>query len=182
MLHLFSSTKGDVSVIKTSCAHSVTLKRINKTHLFMHFHIVIWTRELLWKYLSCLSKLLLHELWPKQLRERFIIVTKLYIFLLKKPDNYLRRSYIYIQLVIQCYTICILDVHIHRRVNLVPSPPCMCGTEDQTTEYIWQICPSYQHLREQIWSDGTSLHQELYGKKEELERTIGFIQQTGLSV
>ena len=26
--------------------------------------------------MSCLSKLLLHELWPKQLRERFIIVAK----------------------------------------------------------------------------------------------------------
>ena len=35
-------------------------------------------------------------------------------------------------------------------------PPCMCGTEDQTTEHIRKICPSYQHLIEQIWSDGTS--------------------------
>ena len=74
---LFTSRKGVVSLIKTSCAHSVTLKRINKTHLFMHFHIVIWTRELLWKYPSCLSKLLLHELWPKQFQERFITVPKL---------------------------------------------------------------------------------------------------------
>ena len=89
-LRLFTSTKGVVSVIKTSCAHSVTLKRFNKTpHSFLHFHIVIWTRKLLWKYMSCLSKLLLHELWPKQLRERFIIVAKLYIFLLKKQDNIL---------------------------------------------------------------------------------------------
>ena len=54
-LRLFTRTKGVVSVIKTSCAHSVTLKRINKTHLFLHFHIVIWTRKLLWKYMSCLS-------------------------------------------------------------------------------------------------------------------------------
>ena len=62
--------------------------------------------------MSCLSKLLLHEPWAKQLLERFIIVAKMYIFLLKKQDNYLRRSYISIQLVnvIQCYTICILDV------------------------------------------------------------------------
>ena len=57
-LRLFTGTKGIVSVIKTSCAHSVTLKRINKTHLFMHFHIVVWTKELLCKYPSCLSKLL----------------------------------------------------------------------------------------------------------------------------
>ena len=32
----------------------------------------------------------------------------------------------------------------------------MYGTEDQTTEHIRQICPSNQHLIEQIWSDGTS--------------------------
>ena len=35
-----------------------------------------------------------------------------------------------------------LDSHMHRRVNLVPSPPCTCGTEDQTTEHILKICPS----------------------------------------
>ena len=112
LLRIITSTKGVVSVIKTSCAHSVTLKRISKTpHSFMHFHIVIWTRELLWKYRSCLSKLLSQELWPKQLRERLIIVAKMYIFLLKKKqDNSLRRSYISIQIVIQCHTMCILDV------------------------------------------------------------------------
>ena len=62
-----------------------------------------------------------------------------------------------------------LNSHMHRKINLVPSPLCTCGTEDQTTEHILQICPEYQHLRQQIWSDGTSLRQKLYGKKEELE-------------
>ena len=75
-----------------------------------------------------------------------------------------------------------LNSHMHRRMNLVPSPLCTCGTEDQTTEHILQKCPAYQHLRQQTWSDGTSLHQKLYGKKEELERTVGFIQQAGVSV
>ena len=79
-----------------------------------------------------------------------------------------------------------LNSHMHRRMNLVTSPLCTCGTEDQITEHILQRYLSYQHLREQIWSDGTSLHQKLYGstngKKEELERTVGFIQQAGLSV
>ena len=49
-----------------------------------------------------------------------------------------------------------LNTHMNRMVNLVPSPPCTCGTEDQTTEHIRQICPAYLHLIEQIWSDGTS--------------------------
>ena len=65
-----------------------------------------------------------------------------------------------------------LNSHMHRSVNLVPSPPYTFGTEDQTTEHIRKICPLFQHLREHIWSDRTSLHQKLYGKKEELERTI----------
>ena len=68
LLRLFTSTKGVVSVIKTSYAHSVTLKRINKTpHSFMHFYIVIWTRELLWKYPNCLSKLFSQELCENDL-------------------------------------------------------------------------------------------------------------------
>ena len=75
-----------------------------------------------------------------------------------------------------------LNSHMHRNINLVPSPLCTCGTEDQTTEYILQRCPAYQHLRQKIWSDRTSLHQKLYGKYEELERTVGFIYQAGLSV
>ena len=75
-----------------------------------------------------------------------------------------------------------LNSHMHRSMNIVSSPLCTCGTEDQTTEHILQRCPSYQQLREQIWSDGTSLHQKLYGKKEKLEMTVGFIQQAGLSV
>ena len=37
--------------------------------------------------MSCLSKLLLHELWPKQLRERFIIVAKLYIFFVEEAGQ-----------------------------------------------------------------------------------------------
>ena len=74
-----------------------------------------------------------------------------------------------------------LNSHMHRRMNLLPSL-CTCGTEDQAREHILQICPSHQHLREHIWSDGTPLHQKLYGKEEEQERTVGFIQQAGLSV
>ena len=66
-----------------------------------------------------------------------------------------------------------LNSHMHRKMNLVPSPLCTCGTEDQTTEHILQRCPAYQHLRQQTWLDGTSLHQKLYGKKDVLERTFG---------
>ena len=58
-----------------------------------------------------------------------------------------------------------LNSHMHRKMNLVTSLLCTCGTEDQTTEHILQRCPAYEHLRQQILSDGTSLHQKLYEKK-----------------
>ena len=68
-----------------------------------------------------------------------------------------------------------INSHMHRKMNLVPSPRCTCGTGDQTTEHILQRCPAYQHLRQQILSDGTSLHQKLYGKREVLEGTESFL-------
>ena len=65
-----------------------------------------------------------------------------------------------------------LNSHMHRKMNLVPSPLCTRVTDDLTTEHILQRCPACQHLRQQ----------KLYGKKEKLERTVGFIQQADLSV
>ena len=43
-----------------------------------------------------------------------------------------------------------LNSHMHRNINLVPSPLCTCGTEDQTTENIRPRFPAYQHLRQQL--------------------------------
>ena len=95
----------------------------------------------------------------------------------KIPDDYhtLDRAG-QVTLIRQCTVHNRLNSHMHRKMNLVPSPLFTCGTEDQPTEQILQRCPAYQHLRQQKWSDGTSLHQKLYGKKEELGRTVGFIQ------
>ena len=41
-----------------------------------------------------------------------------------------------------------LNSHMHIKMNLVPSPLCTCGTEDQTTEHILLRCPAYQYLRQ----------------------------------
>ena len=110
---LFTNTKGVVSVIKTSCAHSVTLKRINKTHLFVHFHIVIWTRKLLWKYMRCLSKLLLHELCYGQNNcENDLNYNRckdVHLFV-EEAGQLLEEVLLIHPTIIQRYTICILDV------------------------------------------------------------------------
>ena len=66
--------------------------------------------------------------------------------------------------------------------KLVQSLLCICHTGDQTADHILQDCPAFTNLRTQIWPDGISLHQQLYGTSENLKRTVGFIQQTGLSV
>ena len=36
-----------------------------------------------------------------------------------------------------------LNSHMHRNKNLVPSPLCTCGTNDQTTLHILQRWPVY---------------------------------------
>ena len=57
-----------------------------------------------------------------------------------------------------------------------------CHTGDQTADHILPDCPTFTNPRTQIWPDGISLHQQLHGTTEDLRRTVGFIQQTGLSV
>ena len=75
-----------------------------------------------------------------------------------------------------------LNSHMHKTMKLVQSPLCTCQTENQTADHILQDCPTFTNLRTQIWPDGISLHQQLHGTTEDLRRTVGFIQQTGLSV
>ena len=48
--------------------------------------------------------------------------------------------------------------------------------------HILQRCPLPQTARTNVWPTAVQLHTELYGSKEELEKTATFILQTGLSV
>ena len=75
-----------------------------------------------------------------------------------------------------------LNSHMYKTMKLVQSPLCTCRTGDQIADHILQDCPTFTNLRTQIWPDGISLHQQLHGTTEDLRRTVGFIQQTGLSV
>ena len=68
-----------------------------------------------------------------------------------------------------------LNAHIHRTLNIVPSPTCPCGEEDQTTEHILQRCNRHQPERIAQWLSGTPLHQKLYGGLEDLKKTTNFI-------
>ena len=79
-----------------------------------------------------------------------------------------------------------LNSHMHRKMNLVPSPLCTCGTEDQNT-YNQHV----QHTnitREQIWSDGTSAVWEEISTREKSclhsagSRFISVIKRTRRSI
>ena len=70
-----------------------------------------------------------------------------------------------------------LNSHMHRKLKLAPSPTCPCGREEQTTEHVLQRCPLYKATREDVWPVSTSLTTQLYGCKQELEKTTSFISR-----
>ena len=75
-----------------------------------------------------------------------------------------------------------LNAHMHRKLNIVPSPTCPCGEEDQTTEHVLQICNRHQPERIAQWPSANPLHQKLYGGLEDLKKTTNFITAAGLVV
>ena len=86
------------------------------------------------------------EKLPITLKQKKTIMKN--IFRAKKiPDDYhtLNRAG-QVTLICLCTGPNRLNSRMHRKMNLVPSPLCTCGTEDQTTEHILQRCPAYQHL------------------------------------
>jgi hypothetical protein len=75
-----------------------------------------------------------------------------------------------------------LNHHMKTKLQLVPSPLCLCGFDNQMTEHILQACPKYSALREVIWSEETALQTKLFRPRLALERTARFAKQTGLDI
>ena len=75
-----------------------------------------------------------------------------------------------------------LNTHMHRKLNIVPSPTFPCGEEDQTTEHVLQRCNRHEPERIARWPSATPLHQKLYGGLEDLKKTTNFITAAGLVV
>ena len=61
-----------------------------------------------------------------------------------------------------------LDSHMHGKLKLAPSPTCLYGQEDQTTEHALQRRPLHKATREDVWPISTSPTTKLYGCKQEL--------------
>ena len=75
-----------------------------------------------------------------------------------------------------------LNAHMFKKMKLAPSPICNCGLEDQMAEHILQKCPLLQTGRTNVWPTAVQLHAKLNGSREELEKTVTFTLQTGLSL
>ena len=56
-----------------------------------------------------------------------------------------------------------LNSHRHDKLKLAPSPACLCGQTDQTTEHVLQRCPLCKVTREDVWPVSTPLTTKLYG-------------------
>nr|KAG5697608.1 hypothetical protein BaRGS_001033 [Batillaria attramentaria] len=69
---------------------------------------------------------------------------------------------------------CRLLSHLNR-IRIAHTDECPCGTGPQTPEHILQHCPTYQALRRQTWPEGAELREQLWGSRQDLEKTAGFV-------
>ena len=76
---------------------------------------------------------------------------------------------------------CRLRAHLYR-LGLSPTPNCPCETGPHTPEHVLQDCPLHHDLRIQLWPEGATLGDKLWGPKSMLETTAKFISSTGLEV
>ncbi|XP_041377391.1 uncharacterized protein LOC121389807 [Gigantopelta aegis] len=76
---------------------------------------------------------------------------------------------------------CRLNFHLHK-LNLCHTSDCQCGTGLQTPEHILQQWSLHNSERSHFWPHGTDLHQKLWGSREDLQTTVQFITEVGLSV
>ena len=75
-----------------------------------------------------------------------------------------------------------LRSHMYTKFKVGNSPMCSCGTTQQTAEHVLQNCAQLEDIRLRYWPTSTSLNVKLYGGVGELEKTVGYILDTGLSV
>ena len=75
-----------------------------------------------------------------------------------------------------------LNHHLFTKFRIGQTEQCPCGTGSQTTEHLLQSCPLHEALRQRIWPDHKAMVQKLYGCLEDLQRTVAFIVETGLSI
>ena len=76
---------------------------------------------------------------------------------------------------------CRLNYHMHR-LGLSHTPDCPCSTGPHTPEHVLQTCPLHLDLKIQLWPNGATLAEKLWGNKQQLETTTKFISSAKLEV
>ena len=74
-----------------------------------------------------------------------------------------------------------LNHHLYTKFRIGQTEQCPCMTGSHTIEHMLQSCPLHEALRQRIWPDHKAMAQKLYGGLEDLQRTVTFIVETGLS-
>ena len=73
---------------------------------------------------------------------------------------------------------CGLNKHM-KRMGLVDTASCPCGTEEQTPQRILQGCTHLEELRRKKWSAITPIDHKLWGTADELRKTVQLINTSG---
>ena len=69
-----------------------------------------------------------------------------------------------------------------KKMSLVETAECQCGSEEQTPYHILQSCPNLEEMRQKLWTADVSLQTKLWGDIANLRKTVQFITASGLKI
>ena len=75
-----------------------------------------------------------------------------------------------------------LNYHMYNKFKIGNSADCYCGHGQQTTEHVLQECTQLQETRNKYWPAEHTMERKLYGPLVELQKTVDYILDSGLSV
>ena len=75
-----------------------------------------------------------------------------------------------------------LNYHMYNKFKIGNSANCGCGHGHQTTEHVLQECTQLQETRTKYWPEEHTLEEKLYGPLVELQKTVDYILDSGLTV
>ena len=70
-----------------------------------------------------------------------------------------------------------LNQHLYHKYRMRESPLCPCGSANQITEHLLQICPLQADLRCKFWKKATLLATMLYGSLEDLRCMLALSEE-----
>ncbi|RUS76474.1 hypothetical protein EGW08_015758 [Elysia chlorotica] len=75
-----------------------------------------------------------------------------------------------------------LKHHIYKIFKVGETDLCLCGQAAEIAQNVLQDCRIYSDVRQSIWRERIDMHTKLYGPLPDLEKTVAFIAQAGISI